>query len=78
MCSHWNAKSLLSDFARGSANIRVTCAASTSGLLKRDAVASFTSSSSGRLLQRKNDKRDASSRSLSVRVAVVPTPDSAR
>ena len=29
--SHWNAKSSLSDLARGSASMRLTCAASTSG-----------------------------------------------
>ena len=49
---------------RGSAIIRRTCCSSTAGSLSLPCVATVSSSSSGMLLHRKNDNREASSRSL--------------
>ncbi len=62
--SHWAAKFVTSDSARGSASIRRTCCSSTFGSFNRPAAAMSSSSSSGMLLQMKNDSLDASSRSL--------------
>jgi hypothetical protein len=44
--------------------MRFTCSASTAGVFNRPAAATFSSSSSGPVLQRKNESRDA--RSISV------------
>ncbi len=62
-CSHWPAKLLTSACDFGSASMRRTCCSSTAGDFSLPWLATFSSSSSGMLLQRKNDKRDASSRS---------------
>ena len=63
-CSHWPVNAVISASARGSAIIRRTCASSTPGARSRPAIARFSSSSSGMLLQRKNDSRLASSSSV--------------
>ena len=44
--------------------MRRTCCSSTAGVFSRPALASASSSSSGMLLHRKNDSREASSTSL--------------
>ena len=62
--SHCAAKRVDSASARGSASIRRTCFSSTAGVCSVLAVASFTSSASGTVSQRKNDSRDARSMSL--------------
>ena len=63
-CNHWPVKFDTSASARGSASMRRTCASSTPGRRRRPAVAAFSSCSSGMLLHRKKDSRDASSTSL--------------
>ena len=63
-CSHWPAKFSTSALAFGSASMRRTCWASVAGSCSLPRSARSSSSSSGMLLQRKNDSRDASSRSL--------------
>ncbi len=65
--SHWKAKSRVSEMPRGSAIMRRTWAFSTSGFDSSFFSARDSSSSSGRLLHRKNDSREASSRSFSGR-----------
>ena len=62
--SHCAAKLLTSADERGSASIRRTCAASTARSFSFPLSAASSSSSSGMLLHRKNDSREASSRSL--------------
>ncbi len=68
-CSHWKPKLVTSDSARGSASIRRTSASSTLGWLSLLSSASFSSGSSGTLLQRKKDRREARSRSLMAKAA---------
>ena len=63
MCSHWPAKSSTSACERGSASMRCTCSRRTSGSCNVPCTATSTSSSSGMLLHRKNERREASSRS---------------
>ena len=78
--SHSNAKLVVSVFERGSASMRRTCCSSTLGSLSLPCSATVSSSSSGMLLHRKNDRRDASSRAaqpvdaagLGARPAAVP------
>ena len=62
--SHCDAKFVTRLLDRGSASMRVTWRSSTAGLSRSPRAARSISSSSGMLLQRKNDSRDASSRSL--------------
>ena len=62
--SHWPAKFSISAVDFGSATIRRTCFSSTAGSGSRPCSARVRSSSSGMLLQRKNDSRDASATSL--------------
>ena len=62
--SHWPAKLLTSCCDRGSLSIRLTCCSRTAFSCSLFWLASFNSSSSGMLLHRKNDRREASSRSL--------------
>ena len=64
MNSHCPAKFSTSACERGSASMRFTCCCRTSGLLSVFFSATCRSSSSGMLLQRKNDSRDARSWSL--------------
>ena len=59
--SHWSGKFFVNAFERSSASIRRTCASSTPGARSRFRLARFSSSSSGMLLHRKNDRREASS-----------------
>src|SRR5688572_31896092 len=56
--SHWPAKLLTSASARGSASKRRTWRSSVAGFFSCPRTAASRSSSSGTLLQRKNDKRD--------------------
>ena len=63
-CSHCEAKLVTSARDRSSAIIRRTCRSSTAGSWSLPAIASSSSSSSGILLHRKKDSRDASSMSL--------------
>ena len=63
-CSHWLAKLVASDEAFSSASMRRTCDRRTSGLRSSPRSAVANSSWSGMELQRKNDSREASSRSL--------------
>ena len=66
MFSHWNAKFATSDSARGSASMPLHLLREHLGVAQLAAARrARSSSSSGRLLHRKNDSRDASSRSLS-------------
>ena len=62
--SHWPAKLRTNASAFGLASIRRTCCSSTAGRPSCRRAASASSSSSGMLLHRKNESRDASSRSL--------------
>ena len=62
--SHWPVKLVISACDFGSASIRLTWASSTAGVLSRPCAATLISSSSGMLLHRKNDSREASARSL--------------
>ena len=62
--SHWPVKLVTNDSDFGSASIRRTCCSSTAGSFSRPCAATVISSSSGMLLQRKNDSREASARSL--------------
>ncbi len=64
MFSHWPVKFCTSACERGSAIMRPTCCRNVFGSCSLLAAASRISSMSGMLLQRKNDSRDASSRSL--------------
>ena len=59
--SHCPAKLLPRARARSSLSMRRTCCSSTAGFRRRPAVATVSNSSSGMLLQMKNDRRDASS-----------------
>ena len=62
--SHWLAKLFASVVARSSASMRSTCARSSAGLAQAcRRPRPSTSSSSGRLLHKKNDNRVASSTS---------------
>jgi len=61
--SHCPAKFAANALARGSASMRLTCASSTIGSRSVPDSASASSSSSGIELQRKNERREASSRS---------------
>ena len=63
--SHCPAKLFTSAQDFGSASMRSTCCSSTFGSRRRAFAATSSSSSSGMLLHRKNDRRDARSRSLS-------------
>ncbi len=65
MPSHWNAKLRASEMERGSFSIRFTCFSSTASFDSSPRAATSSSSSSGRLLHRKNESREASSRSFS-------------
>ena len=60
-CSHWPAKLLTSASDLGSASMRRTCCASTARSCSRPRAARSSSWSSGMLLQRKNDRREARS-----------------
>ena len=62
--NHCPVKFSMNASERESAIMRWTCCWSTSGSWRRPRVASWTNSSSGMLLQRKNERREASSRSL--------------
>ncbi len=64
MFNHWPVKFCTSACERGSAIMRSTCCLSTFGSCSLLAEASVINSLSGMLLHRKNDRRDASSRSL--------------
>ena len=59
---------MISAFDAGSASIRRTCCSRTSGSSAFPARPASSSSSSGMLLHRKNDSREASSRSLTGRL----------
>ena len=63
-CSHWPAKFATRAWAFGSASIRRTCCSSTSGSCSVPASAASSRASSGMLLHRKNERRDASSMPL--------------
>ncbi len=63
-CSHWPVKFSTSASARSSSSMRCACAASTLGSRSRPAAARSSSFSSGMLLHRKKDRREASSTSL--------------
>ena len=63
--SHWAEKLSTSARDRGSLSIRLTCASSTVRSRNRPFSARPSNSSSGMLLHRKNDSRDARSMSLS-------------
>ena len=69
--SHCPAKFCTSASDFGSFSIRRTCASSTAGSVSRPSSASAISSASGWLLQRKYDRREASSRPVS---ALRPEP----
>ena len=62
--SHWPVKLVISASDFGSASMRRTCFSSTAGSLSLPCAARSISSSSGTLLHRKNDSREASARSL--------------
>ena len=63
-CSHWLKKFCTSAVrARGSASMRRTCRSNTFASRSFPRIARSSSSSSGMLLHRKNDRRDASSTS---------------
>ena len=62
--SHWPAKLFTKASAFGSASMRRTCFSSAAGSLNFPCAAALIRSSSGRLLHRKNESREASSRSL--------------
>ena len=62
--SHWPAKFETRVSARGSSSIRRTWRSSTTGSLSLPRSARSSSSASGMVLHRKNDRRDASSTSL--------------
>jgi len=57
-----------------SASIRWTCFSNTAGFLRRPCAATSMSSSSGMLLQRKNERREASARSLTRYALPAATP----
>src|SRR5213082_1615904 len=63
-CSHCDAKLVTSERERLSTSIRFTCRSSTAGSWSLPVTAASSSSSSGTLLQRKKDSRDASWRSV--------------
>ena len=62
--SHWPVKLVISASDFGSASMRRTCFSSTAGSLSLPCAARSISSSSGMLLHRKKDSREASARSL--------------
>src|SRR5205823_12128930 len=62
--NHWPAKFAPRARARSSASMRLTCASRTAGSFSRPLIARSSNWSSGTLLQMKNERRDASSRSL--------------
>ena len=70
-CSHWAAQfsTRLNPF--GSAIMRRTCASSTAGCRSVPALATRISSASGMLAQRKYERREASSMSLTGNSAIV-------
>ena len=63
--SHWPAKFSTSPWALGSLSIRDTCLVSVSGVCSVFSAASLISSSSGMVLHRKYERREAISKSLS-------------
>ncbi len=63
--SHWLAKLSTSERERGSRSMRVTWRDSSAGARSCPCAARSSSVSSGMLFHRKNDRRDASSKSLS-------------
>ncbi len=62
--SHFIAKLVTRLEALGSASMRLTCFSNAPGLVKPPAAASVSSSSSGPVFHRKNERREASSRSV--------------